>query len=69
MWPPPFRQDCSRYKQASFSPTTIKLAERSKSILSMKIAKMILLGDCGVGKSPCSKVTGYLSLDFQEHIS
>jgi hypothetical protein len=51
MLPPPFRQDCSLYKQASFSPTTIKLAERSKSILSMKIAKMILLGDCGVGKT------------------
>ena len=48
---PPFDQNATPYKQCSFLPSTVEAAQRSKSLMAMKIAKMIVVGDCGVGKT------------------
>ena len=50
-FPPPYSRHCTPHKQTRFSPTTLESASRGRSALASKLDKMILLGDCGVGKT------------------
>jgi hypothetical protein len=50
-FPPPFSRRATPYAQSKFSPSTVNLAARSRSSLASKLAKMIVLGDVGVGKT------------------
>lgn len=47
----PFLRSATPYRQMQFSPSVILQCQHTRSSLSVKLAKMIVLGDCGVGKT------------------
>lgn len=49
--PHPFKMGVTPYTQADFSPAAKSQAYSNKSALALKMAKVIVVGDCGVGKT------------------
>ena len=50
-YPPPYLTCATPIRQTDWSPATRSCATTARSVLSHKIAKMILVGDCSVGKT------------------
>ena len=54
-FPPPFFAEATPYRQLRFSPSTVDFCSRAihttMMMSSSRLAKMIVIGDCGVGKT------------------
>ncbi len=49
--PPAYSRQSTPYTQAKFSPACERFAAKSRIATASRLAKMIIIGDCGVGKT------------------